>query len=162
MRIRDNGSYPDIMEPRQACATLQSKWWVTPQNYPPTLREGSVNAATDNAGTTFIYEVTCADEDGDIPKYVKVYIDGTEHDLSLWRLQNGSPVFIQLDDDFYRHRSHTYYFEASDGTYIARLPASGSNSGPVVTEEEANQTPIGGGRYIGQYSLLPQLGLSPH
>jgi ribosomal protein L40E len=30
--------------------------------------------------------------------------------------------------------SHTYHFEASDGTNTARLPTSGENSGPTVTE----------------------------
>ena len=105
---------------------------VTAANNSPTLSSGSVSPSSGAPGTTFAYEVTYADPDGDAPAYVRVCIDGTEHAMAR---VSGTYVGGAL----YRYSttlppgSHTYYFTASDNRgATARLPAEGSLSGPAV------------------------------
>ena len=107
-------------------------WTVSaPVNNPPSLSSGSVSPSSGGPTTTFAYEVTYSDPDGDPPACVTVYIDGTPHAMTyvsgtysggaLYRYQATLPA-----------GSHTYFFEASDGTDTVRLPSSGTFSGPSV------------------------------
>ena len=113
-------------------------WTMPPTNNPPVLSSGSVSPTSGAASTTFTYEVTYTDLDGDAPSYVKVYIDGVGYSMTKI---NGTYTGGAL----YRYTttlsvdSHTYFFTASDGTDTARLPTSGSYSGPTVTA--ANTAP---------------------
>ncbi len=102
-----------------------------PANNPPVLSSGSVSPTSGTTDTTFTYEVTYTDADGDAPSYVRVYIDGVGYPMiKVSGTYSGGAV--------YRYTTtlgagpHTYYFAASDGTDSARLPSSGSYSGPTV------------------------------
>ncbi len=108
-------------------------------NTPPTLSSRGLSPTSGQAGATFTYEVIYTDADGDAPSYVKVYIDGSAKSMSyvsgtyaggaVYRY-SWTPTSADVGDN------HTYYFEASDGVYTARLPGSGSYSGPDVAEKE--------------------------
>jgi WD40 repeat protein len=105
--------------------------YLLSKNRPPVLSSGSVSPSAGTTRDTFTYEVTYSDPDGDSPASVMVYIDGTAHAMSY---ASGSYTAGAV----YRYYttlpfgSHTYFFEASDGTDTVRLPSSGTYSGPSV------------------------------
>jgi len=101
-------------------------------NTPPTLSAGSVNPSSGTTVSTFDYTVTYMDADGDAPS-INVYIDGAPHQMN----KTSGAYLSGAVYDYTTTLSaglHTYYFEASDGTNVTRLPTSGSTSGPMVTE----------------------------
>jgi hypothetical protein len=109
---------------------------VVAPNQPPSLSSGSVSPSSGTPSTTFTYEVTYTDEDGNSPSYVYVYIDGLSYSMS-------EVSGTYTDGAIYRYTTsslsispHSYYFETSDGVDTDRLPSSGSYSGPIVSEEE--------------------------
>ncbi len=132
----------------------QSDWsstWhleIYTPNHPPNLSSGSVSPNSDNVGSTFTYEVTYQDDDGDEPDYVTVYIDGESHAMSKI---SGTPT----DGATYQYEwttssgddgSHTYYFKTSDGTDTARLPsAPNTYDGPQVTKTEKHAPTLSSG-----------------
>jgi hypothetical protein len=90
--------------------------------------------------TTFVYKVVYIQSSNVPPSYVRVFVDGNSHTMSL-----DTSAAATLHDGNYAngeqyiysttlvHSSHNYYFIAYDGTNTARLPAvSGTRSGPVV------------------------------
>jgi hypothetical protein len=87
----------------------------------PSLSNGSVTPNSGSINTTFTYEVTYTDADGDAPSHVIVYIDGTGHGMTK---VSGTYTGGAL----YRYTTtlsagwHTYYFEASDGKATVRDP----------------------------------------
>jgi DNA-binding transcriptional ArsR family regulator len=101
-------------------------------NAPPSLNAGSVSPENGTPGTTFTYEVTYADPEGDPPSYVRVYIDGVEYSMT--------GISGSFTDGFlYRYQTnvldagdHDYYFTASDGINVTRLPESGAYPGPTL------------------------------
>jgi WD40 repeat protein len=122
--ISSDGSYI-------AAGSENGKVYFFFKNHPPALFSGSVSPTAGTARDTFTYEVTYSDPDGDSPAYVTVYIDGTPYAMTyvsgsysagaVYRYQATLPL-----------GSHTYFFEASDGTDTVRLPSSGTYSGPSV------------------------------
>ncbi len=106
-------------------------------NTPPELSNGSVTPGSGENTTTFTYSVDYYDMDADAPATKQVVIDGTPHPMAL---QSG-----EAHDGTYRYQAtgeelgmgdHTYYFSFTDGEGgTARLPASGTKSGPTVTIE---------------------------
>jgi len=104
-----------------------------PPNYAPTLILGSVSPPSGTVGTTFTYEVTYTDVNGDSPYYVRVYIDGSSHTMNyVSGTYTGGATYHYTTT--LSAGSHYYYFEASDGKATARLPTSGTYSGPTVVE----------------------------
>ena len=107
---------------------------VTEPNNPPQLSSGYVSPTSGDTSTSFYYYVTYYDDDGDNPSAKYVYIDGSAYTMSLY---SGS-----ASDGVYRYGpknlgegTHNYYFYFTDGEGgTARLPSSGSSSGPSVTE----------------------------
>lgn len=135
--ISSNGNYIAVGEgimtyPYPPTARANVRLFST--NVPPTLTSGSVAPNSGTTGTTFTYEVTYTDANGDPPSYVRVYIDGSPHSMS----RVGGTY---TDGATYRYTlslpkgSHTYHFGASDGTYTVRLPTTGAYSGPSVIFE---------------------------
>ena len=108
-------------------------------NNPPQLSNPSVQPPSGTPSTGFYYSVHYYDSDGDSPTRSRVYIDSTPYTMSL---QSGS-----ASDGVYRYgpknlaaSSHSYYFYFQDGKGgTARLPSSGSYSGPTVSQ--ANNPP---------------------
>ena len=108
---------------------------VSQENNPPQLSSPSVQPPSGTPSTSFYHYVNYYDSDGDSPNIKRVYIDGTPYTMSL---QSGS-----APNGVYRYGpknlsvgSHNYYFYFEDGKGgTARLPTSGSYSGPVVSQE---------------------------
>jgi PKD repeat protein len=100
---------------------------------PPTLSSGMVSPLSGMVENTYTYEVTYADADGDAPSYIRVYIDGVPHDMSYVSGTYAGGALYRYTISGLSAGSHTYYFEAADTRGgSARLPWSGSYSGPVV------------------------------
>lgn len=101
-------------------------------NAPPTLSLGSISLENGLVGTTFIYHVTYTDADDDAPAYVKVYIDGVGYSMDPVGGTYVGGFIYEYQTDNLGAGDHTYYFTASDGIGSARLPPSGTYSGPTV------------------------------
>jgi len=98
----------------------------------PSLSSGSVSPSYGSSGTTFTYEVTYTHAGGSAPSYVKIYIDNTEYPMSYVSGSYTTGAIYRYTTSTLSTGSHNYYFSASDGTYTARLPTSGTYSGPNV------------------------------
>jgi hypothetical protein len=105
----------------------------TVSSSPPTLSSGRVSPTSGTPGTSFTFEVTYADPDGDAPVYVKVYIDGTAYSMTKVSGTYTSGAIYQYTTTL-GIGTHQYYFEASDGTSMTRLPTTGTYSGPTVAQ----------------------------
>jgi hypothetical protein len=103
-------------------------------NQPPILSGGSVSPSTGPAETDFVFEVTYADNDGDAPAYVKVFIDGNGYDMTKisGTYADGALHRYTWGTDSTHVGSHSYYFTASDGVATTRLPTTDSYPGPTV------------------------------
>lgn len=111
-------------------------------NTRPTLSSGNVSPTSGNTDTTFTYEAIYTDADGDSPSYVRVYIDGTSHSMNKVSGTYTGGALYRYTTSSLNTSSHTYYFTASDGIDTARLPTSGSYSGPTVTEKHSTSLTI--------------------
>ncbi|MFP3904061.1 MAG: carboxypeptidase regulatory-like domain-containing protein [Armatimonadota bacterium] len=130
-------------------------------NTPPTLSFPEDDDGTDpndppgldpNSGhedTNFTYTVIYSDPDrfagqaGNPPKYVRVYIDGNQHDMVPADPQDvdytDGATYVLEGVRLAEGTPHTYFFLASDGLDTARLPKRGEvpndrYEGPVVDE----------------------------
>lgn len=99
---------------------------------PPSLASGSVSPSSGSVGSTFTYDVTYTDADGDAPSYIKVYIDGSAYDMTKIGGTYTAGATYRYTTSSLSTGSHTYYFTTSDGTDTDRLPSSGTSSGPTV------------------------------
>ena len=123
---------------------LYADYSSAPTNNAPILTSGSVSPSSGTSSTTFTYEVTYTDADGDAPSYVKVYIDGISYSMTKISGAYTGGALYRYTKSPLSSGSHTYYFTASDGWATARLPASGSYSGPTVSTEAQNDMGSGG------------------
>jgi len=107
------------------------------QNNPPVLSEGQISSPNVPAGsrsTGFVYSVKYTDIDGpngQMPSYVRVYIDGVPHDMTP--VGQGTPTWrtgavYTYTPSGMTGGSHTYHFEASDGMAVAWFDSNGPNS----------------------------------
>ncbi len=99
-----------------------------------------VSPDSGSATTSFTYKVVYADFENQPPSYLYVCIDGGCHAMSV-----DTSAAAALQDGNHRNGeqysystplsagSHAYFFEASDGTDTARLPATGTLAGPSVS-----------------------------
>ncbi|MDG6225159.1 MAG: hypothetical protein QCI82_06565 [Candidatus Thermoplasmatota archaeon] len=114
--------------------TLSRAVDVLSSNSPPQLSNGEVNPSQGDDLTSYRYSVTYRDPDGTVPLFVNVIIDGTDV-KPMSKVQGGDIVSgaeYYLDGAILSPGSHTFHFAASDGEAAARLPASGSLTGPEV------------------------------
>ena len=122
--------------------TLSRTVDVLSSNSPPQLSNGEVNPSQGDDLASFRYSVTYRDPDGTVPLFVNVIIDGT--DVKPMSMVQGGDIIsgaeYYLDGVILSPGSHTFYFSASDGEATARLPASGSLSGPEVLQ--SNRPPV--------------------
>jgi PGF-pre-PGF domain-containing protein len=110
-------------------------------NTPPSLTSGSVSPFSGTADNIYTYEVIYTDADNDAPSFIKVYIDGTGRDMTKIGGTYTGGVLYRYSTSL-SAGTHEYYFKADDGTTTARLPASGSFSGPIVTTTLPTVTPV--------------------
>jgi len=101
-------------------------------NHPPELNSGGVDLDIGDTSTIFTYAVHYYDQDGDSPSTRNVYIDGSQHTMSL--------ISGSATNGTYRYQTtlsagnHNYYFYFNDGNGVSdRLPSSGTYSGPSVS-----------------------------
>jgi hypothetical protein len=109
------------------------------ENRPPTLSDGGVAPSSGVTTTLFEYSVIYADLDTDAPTVSQVYIDGSPHAMTqiLGNYLSGATYRYSTT---LAQGSHNYYFYFDDGhTHTARLPSSGTSSGPTVSS-----TPVAG------------------
>ncbi|MEM2899285.1 MAG: lamin tail domain-containing protein, partial [Thermoplasmata archaeon] len=104
---------------------------VTP---PPTLSSGSVSPSTGETTTVFTFSVTYTELANNPPTYIKVYIDGTPHDMSKQNPSDNTYIdgCVYVYSTTLSSGSHNYYFETSNGMGNARLPTIGTYAGPSV------------------------------
>jgi len=103
-------------------------------NSVPALSSGSVNPLLGDNSTTFTYTITYNDADNQAPQSIRVFID--ENPQIMFK---EDPADINFTDGcVYKYETvlsagiHEYYFEASDGTDLVKLPPIGEYSGPRV------------------------------
>ena len=109
-----------------------------PGNVAPTLTSGGSTPQTGTAGTPFRFAVTYTDENGDPPSsngqvvgYINLVIEETPGVWKTYPMSTSDPApLYSLGVEFSYTMSlsavgaHQFYFEASDGWYIVRLPSS--------------------------------------
>jgi len=125
-------------------------------NQAPTLSSGFVSPDSGEAGTVFTYEVTYADPDGDIPSYVRVYIDGVSHPMTKvsGTYMGGAVYRYEWATSAGDSGSHDYHFEASDGTNDVRLPETENYQGPEVVAPGEHAPTLTSG------SVTPETGIA--
>lgn len=111
----------------------------------PELSGGKVKELTGSRNAQYVYQVNYTDNDGPSgqkPSYVKVYIDGVPYDMLP--ATQGTPVYkspgalyVYTPGGGLAGGSHTYHFEASDGSAVAWFDKNGAHNverGQSVTE----------------------------
>lgn len=120
-------------------ASWTSLWCDNKENNtPPSLSKASVTPSSGDVGTLFTYRVTYSDADCDEPAFVRVVIDGIQHNITKEEVRGFEPTSTH---HFYFEKimnlqdigTHEYYFVASDGKDNVRFPKTGAFSGPTVT-----------------------------
>jgi hypothetical protein len=107
-------------------------------NNPPQLSSPSVQPPSGTTATSFCYYVNYYDADGDSPSVSQAYIDEIAYTMLLYSGSASNGVYRCVPENL-SVDSHEYYFYFEDGKDggTARLPASGSYSGPVVNQENS-------------------------
>jgi hypothetical protein len=113
------------------------KGYVTSSNTDPELTNPSVTPPSGYYGTRFEYLVDYYDADGDAPDTISVVIDGTGYAMTLDSGSADNGAYRYRTRDITQGETHEYYISASDGQGgSARLPASGTYSGPSTVDPE--------------------------
>jgi hypothetical protein len=119
-------------------------------NSPPTLSNGFVSPTSGTTKTSFIYQVTYKDVDGDPPSIKYVYIDSSP--FTMWYVsgtyKNGA---IYQYNTTLSIGNHTYWFYFQDSkNQTAWIPLNGTYFGPVVTSSggSSNNAPILSNGYV--------------
>jgi hypothetical protein len=87
--------------------------------------------------TDFYYYVNYYDSDGDSPSTNQVYVDGIPYTMSLYSGSASNGVYRYGPKNLSVGWGHNYYFYFEDGNGgTARLPSSGSYSGPTIDDGE--------------------------
>lgn len=96
-----------------------------------------VEPDTGNTNTNYVYRVKYTDPDGTTPSYVRVHIDGETGGRAMSFVSGSisSGAIYSYATNSLAAGTHTYHFEASDGSLTARLPTTGDLSGPTVTNQ---------------------------
>jgi len=105
-------------------------------DHTPELLDSFLSPDQGTEATEFTFQVRYKDQDNDEPEYVKAIVG----DIG-YTMQKADPtdkdyrtgVLYQLTTPFAKG-TYSHYFEASDGSSVARLPATGALAGPTVTE----------------------------
>ncbi len=101
-------------------------------NRAPSLYFDQVIPSTGNEGTAFNFSVAYKDEDGNMPKYVKLVLDGNAIDAGI---QKGTDISMGVTYEFKMHLAsgtHTYYFICDDNSGAGNAKASTNENTLVV------------------------------
>ena len=139
-----------------------------PGNVAPVLSDGMVIPVLGRSTDTFVFSVTYKDNDGDPPTsheqvlgYVRVVIDGKTYAMAV---TDTAPDYVMgvsceasISGADLAGGPHSYYFEASDGWFITRYPATGSltftiNRKPVLLNPKVSPVQGNAGREY-EYSV---------
>jgi hypothetical protein len=124
--------YEDIYSARVSFTSSDST--IFTWNDPPVMSSGSVSPSSGTTDDNFTYQVNFQDNEGETPGYVRVNVDGTSHDMALVSGSYASGATYSYITNSLDNGSHTYYFEALDGSgTAARYPTSDTFSGPDVS-----------------------------
>jgi hypothetical protein len=127
--------YDDIAESEPTTVSVYDLGFLATVNDAPQLSNGKVAPESGDSSTQFYYSVDYSDTNQDAPTTISVYVDDTPSTLTLdiGVAYNGTYKSSAKTLDV---GTHNYYFTATDGNGgSARLPASGSNSGPTVNDD---------------------------
>ncbi len=118
---------------------------VSESNTAPTLSSGYVSPSSGMVGSTFVFNVTYSDFEDDGPSLANVFIDGMAY--AMTKLNAGDVTYTDgcvyvFSTSSLSAGTHNYYFEFSDGVLSARLPTSGSFSGPAISEGPVTIPPL--------------------
>jgi hypothetical protein len=104
---------------------------VMPVDDPPELLGGGVDPVAGDTDTVFTYTVVVQDIEGDVPSYVRVYVDDESHPMSKLSgtLIEGAVYGFSMKLD---QGDHVYYFLSND----VRLPMTGVFENPEVASPE--------------------------
>ena len=107
-------------------------------NSPPLLTSGTVSPSSGTSKTPLSFEATYQDKDltpdSFTPSYVRVYIDGSSKDMSYLSGASYSDGMLFGYTTNLDTGQHSYYFEASDGSFTTRFPESGTLSIEIARE----------------------------
>jgi hypothetical protein len=107
---------------------------VVAPSFAPTLSAGLVSPPSGYQTDIFAFTVICSDTDNNTPSYVRVVIDGSNHDMEPI---NNDLNFIGGVEYSYNTAltpgTHSYHFEAADAVGSVRLPVEGEFAGPEVS-----------------------------
>jgi hypothetical protein len=106
-------------------------------NTAPVLSGGDVDPDSGDPATTFTYQVSYYDQNGDAPTAIEVNIGGTANTMTLisGSAENGTYQYSTT----LAAGSHNYFFYCEDGQGGSdRAPTSGTSSGPTVTASPNN------------------------
>jgi hypothetical protein len=107
------------------------KFVTTSTNQPFTLNNGYVSPSSGDTSTTFSYDVTYSDPEGDVPTLKYVYVDGSPYTMAKISGDYVSGAVFRYSTTL-SVGSHNYYFYFEDSvhSHTKRLPTSGTYSGP--------------------------------
>ena len=103
----------------------------TPVNHPPQIWNGKVLPSEGSVTDSFNFIIDYFDPDGHSPSTKKVYIDGASHYMSLYSGSSSNGTYTYTTSLGSGNHSFYFYFKDTKGA-SARLPQSGSFSGPIV------------------------------
>ncbi len=101
------------------------------------ITNGKLSPSTGDNQTTYTYSITYTDLDNTAPSFVRVIIDGTPYNMSKQNTGDtdytDGCLYIYKTSLVMGNISHSYHFEASNGTDSERLVFIGEYSGPTVS-----------------------------
>jgi len=134
-----NGS--DYSTNRETTITMNQDWTMKAwYNSPPQLSNPSVNPPGGDLFTTFTYQVTYTDPDGDAPTVRNVVINGNSHQMQKMSGDYVSGAVYQYATIVSSTSPNSYYFDFSDGQASVRLPESGTFGGPNIMYDAIYQS----------------------
>lgn len=127
--------YDEVGESESTTVSVYAPAFLATANDAPQLSNGKVAPNSGNSSTQFYFSVDYSDSNNDTPATIAVYIDATPSSMTLdsGSAYNGT---YKSAAKTLSSGTHAYYFTATDGNGgSARLPATGSSSGPTVNDD---------------------------
>lgn len=98
------------------------------------LMNGSVTPSQGNASTSFTFTVTYVDSKGQTPTAKSVYVNGIAYTMILTSGEAWNGIY-SCERSGLSAGTHAFYFIFADAEgHSIRLPASGSYTGPIISE----------------------------
>ncbi|MFX0113851.1 MAG: hypothetical protein ACFFB3_04840, partial [Candidatus Hodarchaeota archaeon] len=135
--------FPFVMESAAslgsaATSEFRHHWTQSPdidaplQDHMPTLSNPSLSPSSGTTSTQFSFEITYTDLDDEAPWYVIVFIDSVSHQMRSILGSNYTAGVRYRYQTLLSVGTHSYYFQASDGTSTVWDPLGSTYTGPEV------------------------------